>query len=157
MRLIKKRPEKTDDKSFDDSVVGTMKINPREYKAVEKNVDELERTKYAFAGVLYLIRHEKTVRQIMLTSMVMLGLIVWLQIDVVPAVIVFLSLGVVWITEALNTAVEAVVDLVTQDIHPMAKVAKDVAAAATLAATFTSSTVCLTLLGPPLLQQLGIA
>lgn len=147
-------PYKSDVPSLDNSVIGTMKINPRPYKAVEKNMDDLARTKYAVAGLLYLLRYEQSVRNLLGVSLMMLFLTVWLRIELVPSVLVFLSLGVVWATEALNTAIEAVVDLVTQELHPMAKVAKDVAAAATLAATFTSATVSIVLVGPALLERI---
>ncbi len=156
--MIKDREEKktSSAEELDNSVVGTMKINPRPYKAVEKNADEISRTKYAIAGLLYLLRYEQTMRNLLFVSLTMMFLTFWLQIDVVHTVLVFLSLGLVWSTEALNTAIEAVVDLVTQDLHPMAKVAKDVAAAATLAATFTSATISILLVGPPLLTRFGI-
>ena len=41
-----------------------------------------------------------------------------------------LTIGLVISCELINTAIEAVVDLVTEDYHPLAKVAKDTAAAA---------------------------
>ena len=44
--------------------------------------------------------------------------------------ILFLTIGLVISCELINTAIEAVVDLVTQDYHPLAKVAKDTSAAA---------------------------
>lgn len=151
-----KMPKKQGTADIDNSVIGTMKINPRPYKAVEKNTDDLSRTKYAIAGMLYLLRYEQSIRNLLVVSLTTMFLAVWLQVGTVNTVLVFLSLGLVWATEALNTAIEAVVDLVTQDLHPMAKVAKDVAAAATLAATFTSATISILLVGLPLLEKLGI-
>ncbi len=49
-----------------------------------------------------------------------------------------LAIGMVLFAELLNTAVEAVVDLVSPDEHPLAKQAKDVAAAAVLVAALTA-------------------
>lgn len=43
-----------------------------------------------------------------------------------------MSFGVVLATEMINTAIEAIVDLITIKYHPLAKVAKDTASAATL-------------------------
>lgn len=48
--------------------------------------------------------------------------------------ILILTIGVVFVAEILNTAVEKLVDLVSPDYHPLAKVAKDAAAGAVLAA-----------------------
>jgi diacylglycerol kinase (ATP) len=55
------------------------------------------------------------------------------------------AISLVILTELLNTAMEAVVDLVTPDYHPIAKVAKDVAAAAVLVAAVNASLVGLVL------------
>ncbi len=44
--------------------------------------------------------------------------------------ILVLTIGLVISCELINTAIEAVVDLVTEDYHPLAKVAKDTSAAA---------------------------
>ncbi len=52
------------------------------------------------------------------------------RIDKIEWAILFLTIGLVLSCELINTAIEAVVDLVTQDYHPLAKVAKDTSAAA---------------------------
>ncbi|MBC7871238.1 MAG: diacylglycerol kinase [Chitinophagaceae bacterium] len=142
--------------TIDNSLIGTMKIDPTEYKAVEKNRNDILRAKYALAGLLYLLRHERSIRNLLMTSVLVMGLVFWLQVDLEQSLLVFLSLGLVWATESVNTALEAVVDLVTQEIHPMAKVAKDVAASATLSATITSAIITLVLLGPPLLHRISL-
>jgi undecaprenol kinase/diacylglycerol kinase (ATP) len=51
--------------------------------------------------------------------------------------------------------VEAVVNVVTPDLHPMAKVGKDVASAAVLLGVVASVIVGLLILGPPLLRKLS--
>ena len=56
--------------------------------------------------------------------------------------------GVVWITEALNTAIEDVVDLSSPGRHPLAGRAKDVAAGAVLVATAASAIVGLIIFAP---------
>jgi diacylglycerol kinase len=56
--------------------------------------------------------------------------------------------------EFMNTAVEAVVDMVTPDHHPLAKVAKDVSAAAVLVGACGAVVVGLLILGPPLWAKL---
>jgi diacylglycerol kinase (ATP) len=48
------------------------------------------------------------------------------------------AISLVWITEALNTAVEFIVDMASPDFHPLAMKAKDVAAAAVLIASITA-------------------
>jgi diacylglycerol kinase len=59
------------------------------------------------------------------------------------------------VAEMLNTVIEAIVDLIVEQHHPLAKRAKDVAAGAVLATAITSVAVGLLILGPPLLARLG--
>ncbi len=134
--------------------MGTMRINPKHYKVITNKTD-FARTKYAVAGLLYMLRREQTIRNIFMTSIIVFILSLWLQIDGLHGMVIFISLGLVWTTETVNSAIEAVVDLVTQELHPMAKVAKDVAASATLMATLISATTTFVLLGPPLVERLS--
>ena len=72
--------------------------------------------------------------------------------------ILVLVIMVVFVTEMLNTALEFTVDLVTQEYHPLAKLAKDVSAGAVLVSSVGAVVVgCLILLddlAPPLLGSL---
>ena len=52
------------------------------------------------------------------------------KLNLVEWAILALTIGLVISCELINTAIEAVVDLVTEDYHPLAKVAKDTAEAA---------------------------
>jgi diacylglycerol kinase (ATP) len=78
----------------------------------------------------------------------------WLSLSRIEWAILALTMGLVWIAEFFNTALEAVVDLASPDIHPLAKVSKDVGAAAVLIAAITSVVVGLAILGPPLWARL---
>lgn len=65
--------------------------------------------------------------------------------------LILLAIAMVWIAEFLNTALEAVVDLATNhQHHELAKVGKDVGAAAVLIAAVSSVIIGLLILGPPL-------
>ena len=52
-----------------------------------------------------------------------------LRIDALSWVLVVLCIGLVLFAELVNTSIEAIVDLATQELHPLAKRAKDIAAA----------------------------
>ena len=67
----------------------------------------------------------------------------------VPAVLI-LTIAMVWTAEFLNTALEAVVDLASPQLHPLARVGKDVGAAAVLITAAAAVVVGLLILGPPL-------
>ena len=83
---------------------------------------------------------------------VILGLIACLlcwPLHVSPAP-VLLCCGLVLSLELINTALEALTDLASPEIHPLAKIAKDAAAGAVLAASFISLLVGLVLFAVPL-------
>ena len=59
-----------------------------------------------------------------------------------------------WVAEFLNSAIEAAVDVASPQVHPMAKVAKDVAAGAVLTASFIALLVGVIILGPEVADRL---
>ncbi|HEX7004678.1 MAG TPA: diacylglycerol kinase [Trueperaceae bacterium] len=69
---------------------------------------------------------------------------------------VLLSSALVLSLELMNSAVEALVDLVSPGHHPLAAAAKDLSAAAVLVASAGAAVVGLVVLGPPLLRHLGV-
>lgn len=61
-----------------------------------------------------------------------------------------LTVGLVWVAEIFNTAVEKLVDLASPEIHPAAKAVKDISAGAVLASAVTSVVVGILIFGPRL-------
>jgi diacylglycerol kinase len=139
-----------------DSLTGTMKIDPDAYSPIT-SPNRIKSLGYAVAGWLYMLRRQKNTRIQSVASVIVVGLALWLQIDLTSWAILILTITMVWMAEFLNAAVEACVNLATQDFHPMAKVGKDVASAAVLLAVVASILVGLLLLAPPLLRRLGWA
>lgn len=68
--------------------------------------------------------------------------------------LVVVAMAGVWVTEALNTSIEFLVDLASPEIHPLAAKAKDVAAAAVLLAAIGSAIIGGFVFGPHLLRLL---
>lgn len=77
----------------------------------------------------------------------------WLRLELHDWAIIVLTTAVVFIAEFLNTAVEVTVDLASPQMHPLAKIAKDVAAGAVLIAALAAVLIGLLILGPPLLAK----
>lgn len=74
-----------------------------------------------------------------------------LHISTTSWALIMLAIALVWIAEFLNTALEAVVDLASNhEQHELARLGKDVGAAAVLIAAFASVMIGLLVLGPPL-------
>jgi diacylglycerol kinase (ATP) len=65
-------------------------------------------------------------------------------------VVLTLTIGLVLAAEGFNTAIEATVDLATRDRHPLARIAKDVAAGSVLICALTAVVVGVLIFGPRL-------
>lgn len=142
-------------KQMVDTLVSTMKINPDNY-SLSTSPNRVESLGYALAGWLYMLRHQKNTRIMSFASLLIFGVALWLQVDPLRWAILILTVTTVWMAEFLNAAVEAVVNLASPEYHPMAKVAKDVAAAAVLLCAVASALIGLLILGPLLVQKLGL-
>lgn len=141
-------------KKIVESLTSTMRIDPNAYSALGNSPNRVESLGYALAGWLYMLRHQKNTRIMSVASILVFVVALWLQIDTTGWAILILAVTVVWMAEFLNAAVEAVVNLASPDFHPMAKVAKDVAAASVLLGAVASALIGLLILGPPLLAKL---
>jgi len=137
-----------------DALTSTMRIDPNEYSMIT-SPNRVKSLGYALAGWLYMLRHQKNTRIMSVASVIVFGMALWLQIDLVGWAVLVITITTVWMAEFLNAAVEAVVNLASPEFHPMAKVAKDVAAAAVLLGAVASIIVGLLIMGPPLFQKLG--
>ncbi len=110
--------------------------------------------RYAFSGWWFVIRTQKNAWIHAIISVIVILLALWLRVSLQDMAVLVLTIAVVWTAEFLNTAVEAVVDLASPQIHPLAKIGKDVGAAAVLIAALASIIIGLLIMGPPLLVRL---
>lgn len=106
--------------------------------------------RYAFAGWWHVIRTQRNAWIHAVASVMALALALFLRLAPRDLAILILTIGMVWMAEFFNTAIEAVVDLASPEIHPLARVGKDVGAAAVLIAALASVLVGLLIMGPPL-------
>ena len=88
-------------------------------------------------------------------TLAVFGLSAWLEIEFVRLVLIVVVISLVWITEAFNTVLEIVIDIVSPQYTEAARRAKDIAAAAVLCASFGAAIAGTLILGPPLVMKLG--
>lgn len=106
---------------------------------------------YAFEGLFAVIKKERNMK-IHCTAAILVVLFgLFLKISKTEWIICFLLFGMIMGLECVNTAVEAVVDLATEEIHPKAKLAKDAAAGAVLIAAIFAALVGMMIFLPKLL------
>ena len=110
---------------------------------------------HALRGWWYVIRTQQNawIHAIITTAVVMLAS--WLHLPARDWAVLLLTIAMVWTAEFLNSALEAVVDLASPARHPLAKVGKDVGAAAVLIAALAAILIGLLILGPPLWQRIA--
>lgn len=119
-------------------------------QSAQRAASRLDSFRHAFAGWVYVIRTQRNAWIHGIASVAVFALGAWLGLKPLEWAIIFLAMALVWMAEFINTALEAVVDLASPDLHPLAKVGKDVAAAAVLVGALTALIIGLLILGPPL-------
>lgn len=97
--------------------------------------------RYALEGFVTAVTTERNIKVQLAVGVAAIIAGFTLRIDGLSWVLVILCIGLVIFAELVNTAIEAIVDLATQDLHPLAKRAKDIAAASVFTLSITSAIV----------------
>ena len=110
---------------------------------------------YALEGLIYAFKYEQNMLVHILATIlvVVVGLIV--DLSSTEWLFVFLIIGLVVATELINTSIEAVVDLISPDEHPLAKIAKDTAAAAVMVFAIVSILIGIFIFLPKIIALIG--
>lgn len=95
--------------------------------------------RYAARGVVVLVRTQLNARIHLAATIFVVGAGFFFGLSSGEWLAITAAIGLVWVAEGLNTAIEAVVDLVTPEFHPLAGRAKDIAAGAVLLAALTAA------------------
>jgi diacylglycerol kinase len=115
----------------------------------------LKSFQHAFAGLWYALRTQRNARIHVSIAIAVTVLGLALDLGTHQWAVIALTVGFVFVSELFNTVIEIAIDLVTEDYHPLAKQAKDVAAGAVLTSAVVAVVVGLLVLGPALLAKLG--
>jgi len=105
---------------------------------------------FALEGVSYLIRTQRSAQIEVVIGLAVVVLAARLGITALEWAVLVLAIALVLSLEALNTAIELAVTLASPQRHPLAKAAKDVAAAMVLIAAVAAVIVGVVVLGPRL-------
>lgn len=107
--------------------------------------------KYAFEGIVTAFRDQPNLKLHLIAAVAVIFISFFLNISETEWLVVVLTIGFVVTAELTNTAIEEVVDSFTDQVHPAAKKAKDVAAAAVLVASITAAAIGLIIFLPYIL------
>lgn len=86
--------------------------------------------KYSFAGIAHCIKNERNMRIHLTVALYVAVLAFQYGFTAAQKCILFFAIALVLAAEMLNTAIEATIDLITEQYSKKAKIAKDVAAGA---------------------------
>ncbi len=111
--------------------------------------------RYAAAGWAYMLRYQTNIRIQIVAAGAVFAMALWLGLGPLEWALLVVVIGINFLLEFINAAIEAAVNLASPGLHPMARVAKDVAAGAVLLAAGISALVGVLVMGPPLLTRLG--
>lgn len=112
----------------------------------------LDSFRHAFEGFGYTLLSQRNMRIHVFVGIGVMSAAFLLQVTTFEMAILLLTIALVVIAEMFNTCIESAIDLYQRRRHPLAQIAKDVAAAAVLIAAATSTCVGVLILGPPMLR-----
>ena len=110
--------------------------------------------KNALIGWWHVIKTQQNAWIHAVATVVVLLMALWLGLGLRDWAVLIVTIAMVWMAEFLNTALEIVVDLASPDLHPLARVGKDVGAASVLIAAASAVIIGVLLMGPPLIEKL---
>lgn len=110
----------------------------------------------AFAGLIFLFRTQRNFRIHLVATVLVVLAGIWLKLSLIHWVFIVFAVGLVWISEAFNTALECFFDLIEPQENRLVKAGKDTAAAAVLIASILSAVIGILVIGPILVQRISL-
>lgn len=112
--------------------------------------------KYSIEGLKYAYKYEQSMLIHVIATICVLLANIFFQVSGVEWLITLLAIGMVLSAELINSAIEAVVDLVTLEEHPLAKIAKDCSSAATFVLACMAALIGIVVYVPYIMGVLGL-
>lgn len=111
---------------------------------------------YSIEGLKYAYKYEQSMLIHVIATIAVITANFVFGVKGIEWLISLMAIGMVLSAELINTAIEAVVDLVTLEIHPLAKIAKDCGSAATFVLAVMAAAIGFIIYGPYFMNLLGI-
>ena len=110
---------------------------------------------YSFDGLKYAYKYEQSMLIHVLATIAVVAANIFFKVTGMQWLITMLAIGMVLASELINTAIEAVVDMVTLEIHPLAKIAKDCGSAATFVLSVMAAAIGFVVYIPYIIELFG--
>jgi undecaprenol kinase len=111
---------------------------------------------YSIEGLKYAYKYEQSMMIHVIATILVIGANIFFQVSGMEWLITILAIGMVLSAELINSAIEAVVDLITLEEHPLAKIAKDCSSAATFVLACMAALIGIVVYVPYILGVLGL-
>jgi len=98
----------------------------------------IESFNYAFEGIIYALKTQRNMKIHFSIAIIVLSLSLFFDLSKMEFLVLLLTISSVIMAEMINTAIEATIDLMTDQYHIFAKIAKNVAAGGVLIAAINS-------------------
>lgn len=103
-----------------------------------KNKNFIDAWKKAFSGIWYAVKTQRNIKVQLCIAVVVIICAIVFKLSITECMFLTFATMLVIITEMINTAIEEAVNLSTKEFHPIAKIAKDVAAGAVVLAALNA-------------------
>lgn len=103
-----------------------------------KNKNFIDAWKKAFNGIWYAVTTQRNIKVQLVIAVIVVACSIYFKLNITECMFLTFATMLVIITEVINTAIEEVVNLYTDKYHPIAKIAKDVAAGAVVLAALNA-------------------
>lgn len=118
-------------------------MNPKqEYKKI------INSFKYAIEGLVSSFKTERNMRIHIMAMIIVIALGIFMKLNKIEWCIITIAIVMVISAELFNTAIENVVDMVSPQKNPQAKLVKDIAAAAVLVLAIGAAVIGIIIFGP---------
>ncbi len=87
---------------------------------------------YALRGLGYVLKNERNFQNEVIAAIIVIVAMIYFRVTEIEMIILFVIIMGVLIMELLNTVMERVVDIVKPQVHPYARLIKDLMAASVL-------------------------
>ncbi len=114
------------------------------------NLNRWQSFRCALTGLVYVLRTQRNAHIELVAIVLVIAAGLWLRVSYLEWALLALTIGLVLAAEMMNTAVEHAVDVATREQDPLARIAKDAAAASVLTAAIVAFLIGTFVFGPRL-------
>lgn len=112
----------------------------------------IDKVNLAIEGVIYSVKTQRHMRYHLVAALAVLLVSLLVNVSREDFILLSMAIILVLVTEMLNTALEVTIDMISEEFHPKAKAAKDIAAGVVLVASVGALILAYLILYPAVIE-----